>query len=209
MSRIFTRWIIAALMVGRLCVFAQSDRPQSKSGGDQPVTSISQLDYVLQPNDLIRVVVFQEPDLEREVRLSADSKITLPFLLAVDLKGKTIAQAQAAIRDLYNQGYLVNPQISITVLEYSKELVNVLGQVNNAGPVNIPPDQPLNLLDAIARAGGFTRLADRKHVRLTRMGEEHRTVTTTINVDDIIQSTNSDQQLLQKGDVIYVPERIL
>jgi polysaccharide export outer membrane protein len=76
--------------------------------------------------------------------------------------------------------------------------------------VVIPQDQPLNLLDAISRAGGFSRLADRKRVKLTRQTEDKRTNTVIINADDIIQSSgNSGQQRLQKGDVVYVPERIL
>jgi polysaccharide export outer membrane protein len=116
-------------------------------------TPASQPDYVLQPYDLIKVVVFQEPDLEREVRLSPDTTVTLPLIQTVDLKGKTVREAQAIIRELYDRDYLVNPQINITVEDYAKVSVNVLGSVNQPGSVVIPPDQGLNLLDAIAHAG--------------------------------------------------------
>ena len=167
-------------------------------------------DYILQPFDLVQVVVFQEPDLERKVRLSEESKLTLPLIGTVDLKGMTIRKAQDLIRDLYNKDYLVDPQINITVMEYAKETVNVLGSVNTPGSILIPPEQPLNLLDAITRAGGFNRLADRKHVKLTRIGDDGKTATSIINVDDIIQSTaGGDQWVLRKGDVIFVGERIL
>jgi len=85
----------------------------------------------------------------------------------------------------------------------------VLGSVDKPGAVVIQPDRPLNLIDSITQAGGFTRLADRKHVKLTRENEDGKTTTTVINADEIIQSTSADQWVLQKGDVIFVPERIL
>jgi polysaccharide biosynthesis/export protein len=177
--------------------------------GAADTTPAAQPDYVLQPYDLVRVVVFQEPDLEREVRLSPDTTITLPLIQTVDLKGKTVREAQAIIRDLYDRDYLVNPQINITVLEYAKVSVNVLGSVNQPGSVVIPPDQGLNLLDAIAHAGGFSRLADRKSIKLSRTAADGKTTTYVINADDIIQSKSEDSWSLQKGDVIYVPEKLL
>jgi polysaccharide export outer membrane protein len=67
----------------------------------------------------------------------------------------------------------------------------------------------LKLLDAIAHAGGFNRLADRKRIKLSRTGADGKTATFTINADDIIQSTSKDQWPLQKADVIYVPESLL
>jgi len=171
--------------------------------------SAAQAEYVLQPMDVVKVEVFQEPDMLREVRVAQDSSINLPLINRVDLKGKTVQEAQDIIRDLYNKDYLVNPQVNLTVMEYSKRDVKVLGQVTKAGSVDIPTDRPLKLLDAIALAGGFTRLADRKKVTLTRTTPDGTTTTTEINAESIIQSKNSaDQWVLQYGDVINVPERL-
>jgi polysaccharide export outer membrane protein len=105
----------------------------------------------------------------------------------------------------------VNPQINLLVLEYAKHDVKVLGQVDKAGPVDIPTDRPLKILDAIALAGGFTRLADRRHITLTRLGADGKTITSEINVDDILQSRNPEDSalILRQGDVIFVPERVL
>lgn len=169
----------------------------------------AQAEYILQPMDLIKIEVFQEPDLERQVRVTQDGSITLPLINRVDVKGKTVQQALDTIRDLYNASYLVNPQINLTVMEYAKRDVKVLGQVAKAGAVDIPTDRPLKLLDAIALAGGFTRLADRKRVTLTRTDTDGKTTTTEINADNIIQSKDGDSWVLQQGDVINVPERLL
>jgi polysaccharide export outer membrane protein len=165
--------------------------------------------YVLRPFDTIHVVVFEEPDLERQVQLSQESTVTLPLIGQVALNGKTIAQAEKLIHNLYDKDYLVDPQITVTVVTYSTQAVNVLGSVDKAGEVDIPPDRPLTLLQAIAQAGGFNRLADRKHIKLSRVGADGKTTTSTINADEIIQSETSDQWVLQKSDVIFVPEKLL
>lgn len=180
------------------CPWASADRPAQTPG-----------DYLLRPFDVIHVVVFQEPDLERQVPLSQQCTVTLPLIGTVDLKGKTVLDAQKMIRDLYDRDYLVNPQITLTVFSYSTQSVNVLGSVEKAGPVIIPPDRGLKLLDAITEAGGFNRLADRKHVKLTRTDSDGKTTTYEINADNIIQSTADDPWTLQRGDVIFVPERLL
>lgn len=166
-------------------------------------------DYVLQPSDLLRVVVFQEPDLFREVRISQESTINLPLIGTLDLKGKTVRQTEEMIRALYDRDYLKNPQITITVAEYTPRTVQVMGAVNQPGAIPFTPEQNMTLLEAIARAGSFNRLADRRRVRLTRAMEDGNTKNETINADDLIQGNSAEQWLLRKGDIIFVPERIL
>lgn len=167
-------------------------------------------DYVLQPSDLIRVLIFQEPDLEREVRITQEHTITLPLIGQVSVKGLTVRQAEESIRALYDKDYLVNPQINLTVLEYVETTVQVVGSVNNPGVVRFPPEQKLTLMEAIARAGGHSRLADLRKVRLTRTTIDGQSENFTINVDDLVKGASSGEQwVLIKGDVIYVPERIL
>ena len=165
-------------------------------------------DYTLQPSDLLHVLVFQEDDLQRDVRISQEYSINLPLVGQVDLKGKTLREAEALIRDLYNKDYLVNPQVTVSLLEYSKTSVNVLGSVSQPGSVVFTPEQSMSLLDAIARAGGFTRLADRKHVSLSRT-VDGKAEKYTINADELIQGNAKQSWPLIKDDVIYVPEKLL
>lgn len=172
-------------------------------------SSVAGEDYVLQPQDLLRVVVFQEDDLTREVRISRECSIQLPLIGNVNLKGKTLHEAETMIRDLYAADYLVAPQINLIVLEYASRTVNVLGAVNTPGVVVFPQEQGLTLLDAISRAGAFSRLANRQKIKLTRTMTGGQTENFTINADDLIDGSSSQQWQLQPGDVIYVPERIL
>jgi polysaccharide export outer membrane protein len=175
---------------------------------DQPPAATS-TDYVMQPSDLIRVMVFQEPDLMREVRITQEYTITLPLIGTIDLRNKTVRQAEEIIRSLYDKDYLVNPQINLTVLEYTQRTVKVLGAVNQPGAIVFPPEQKMGLLEAIARAGGFSRIAERRKVRLSRTLEDGKSENYIINTDEMIQGASAEQWLLTKGDVIFVPERIL
>lgn len=171
--------------------------------------SSAKADYVLQASDLLRVQVFQEDGLMREVRISQEYTITLPLIGTVDLRGKTLRQVEEVIRDLYDRDYLVNPQVNVIVLEYAKRTVNVLGSVNTPGAVLFPQEETLTLLDAISRAGGFNRLADRKRIKLSRTTADGKTETNIINADELIQSGNTQSWMLIRDDVIFVPERVL
>ncbi len=180
-------------------------------GAEAPVSGKLDVraNYVLQPSDVIKVQVFQEDDLTREVRLSQESSISLPMIGTINLQGKTLAEAQDMIRSLYDRDFLVNPQVTITILDYSKRSVNVLGSVNTPGVVLFPQEIGLTLLDAIARAGGFSRLADKKRVKLTRVNADGETKNFTINADEIMRGETSESWVLLKDDVISVPERVL
>lgn len=169
---------------------------------------IEATDYVMQPSDLIRVLIFQEPDLLREVRITQEYTITLPLIGTIDLRDRTVRQAEEIIRALYDKDYLVNPQVNLTVLEYTQRTVQVVGAVNQPGAVVFPPEQKMGLVEAIARAGGQSRIADLKRVRLTRTGGG-KTENFIINVDDLMKGASGAQWLLLKGDVVFVPERLL
>lgn len=165
-------------------------------------------DYVIQALDLLRVQVFQEDDLTREVRVSQEYRIVLPLIGTIDVRGKTVSQLQATIRELFDRDFLVNPQVNVFVIEYAQRSVNVLGSVNTPGAVMFPQEQGLTLLDAIARVGGFSRLADRRKLKLTRK-VDGRTTSYIINADEIIEGSSKDSWPLLQDDVIFVPERIL
>lgn len=175
----------------------------------RPLPAAAAMDYVLQPSDLVSVQIFQEENLKRDVRVSQEYSITLPLIGKVDLKGKSLRQAEELIRELYDRDYLVNPQVNVVVIEYAKRSVNVLGQVGQPGPVLFPQEQGLTLLDAISRAGGFTRLANRSQVKLTRTNADGKNETYIINGDDLIKGSSSNSWPLLANDIVFVPERIL
>jgi polysaccharide export outer membrane protein len=173
------------------------------------VPAAAALDYLLQPSDLLDVQIFQEENLKRAVRVSQEYSITLPLIGKVDVKGKSLRQAEDLIRELYARDYLVNPQINVVVIEYAKRSVNVIGQVNQPGAVLFPQEQGLTLLDAVSRAGGFSRLANRTQVKLTRTNADGKSDTYVIDADDLIKGRSSNTWPLLVNDIVFVPERIL
>jgi polysaccharide biosynthesis/export protein len=174
-----------------------------------PAAAQASSDYQLQPGDMVRVQVFQEPDLDRELRVSQDGQIALPMIGQVEVKNRTLSAIEKNVRELYDRDYLVNPQVNITVLTYQKRAVNVMGAVNAPQAIEYPPEQTLSLLDAISRAGGFNRFADRKKVLLTRTFTDGHTEKYTINADQLIAGTSSERWVLLKDDVVFVPESVL
>jgi len=198
------------LLAAAACLTAMG-APLTSVAADPPSASPSKHSsfYVLRPMDLVKVQVFQEPDLDRELRVSQEHTIVMPLIGVVDLKKRTVREAELLIASLYNADYLVNPQINITVVEYSPRTVNVLGAVNNPGSVLIPPEHNLSLLDVIARSGGFSRLANRGKLSLTRIMADGETQNFTINGDQLVSGDASSSWTVQDGDVVFVPERVL
>jgi polysaccharide export outer membrane protein len=194
--------LLPLLVLGLLAPLTGAEAPPAPPAAEAT-------DYVLQPSDLIRVLIFQQPDLLREVRITQEYTITLPLIGTIDLRGRTVRQTEEIIRSLYDKDYLVNPQVNLTVLEYTQRTVQVVGAVNQPGAVVFPPEQKMGLIEAIARAGGQSRIADLKRVRLTRTNAEGKAENQIINVDDMMKGNSNEQYLLQKGDVIFVPERLL
>jgi protein involved in polysaccharide export with SLBB domain len=131
--------------------------------------------YHLRPNDMIKITVYQEDDLTTETRISKSGDITFPLLGTLRLAGKTPKEAIETIRSALDKDYIINPQVTLTVIEYAKQRITVLGQVQKPGAIEIPDDGKLTLLDAIAMAGGYTRIAAPNRVTLRRrVGEKDR-----------------------------------
>jgi polysaccharide biosynthesis/export protein len=197
--------------IGLLPLSAQeraSSRGSSRPAGEREESRAA--DYVLQPQDLVRVYVYQEEDINKqgELSISNEHTINLPLIGTISLRGKTVRQAEEMIRALYDKDYLVNPQVTVTVSKYAERSVKVVGAVNEAGPVMFPQEGGLTIVDAISLAGGHSRLADLKKVKLTRRNDSGAMETIEVNVDAMIKG-GRDSVVLQKDDVILVPERIL
>jgi len=189
---------LAALLFCAFGVQAQDN------AGVPPVKSQT---YTLAPNDVVQIKVYQEDDLETTARIGQDGTISFPLIGVVHIGGKTVEQAGAVICEELKKDYLVNPQITLIVAEYSKRRFTVLGQVQKPGSFEIPSEESVTLLQAIAMAGGYTRLADRAHVKVTRMAGDK---TATVTVDTKRESNDAETMSFQvlPEDTISVPERI-
>jgi polysaccharide export outer membrane protein len=204
--RFFFRWsrLLVTAVVG--LGFAWS-MPAAHAAQSDAKPSGRLVTYKLRP--MVKIQVFQEPELDRELRVSQDHTIVVPLIGVVNVKDRSVRDTELLLTKLYKQDYLVNPQINLTVIEYSPRSVNVLGAVNSAGSVQIPPEKELSLLDVIARCGGFSRLANRTRISLTRTLPDGQTVNFTFNADQLVAGDSAERAPVQDGDVISVPERML
>jgi polysaccharide export outer membrane protein len=126
--------------------------------------------YALRSNDQVAVEVFGEDDLRTNTRLNGEGNLSLPLLGSVHLAGLTLAQAASKITELYGRDYLVNPRVNISLVGYAKRRFTILGQVNRPGSYEMPEGSPdgVDLLEAIAMAGGYTRIAAPERISVRR-----------------------------------------
>ena len=190
--------------------FAVEKQAQRESATEAAPEKVSKDDYLLLPQDVIKIQVFQEEDINKqgEVAISQEFTVVLPLIGTVNLRGKTVHQAGEIIRGLYDRDFLVNPQISVTVMKYAERTVNIIGAVNTAGRVSFPEERGLSIVDAISLAGGPNRLADLKKVKLTRTRPNGEAESITINVDEMTKGGAGNPVALLPDDVVFVPERI-
>lgn len=216
---IFKKWVLAGLIgvtASVMNVRAQqpsaAPSPEFAPGGGMTTVSAVSGDYSLRSNDLIAVTVFGEPEMSVQDRLSGDGTVMLPLLGRVKLAGKTSTNAAEAIRQLLAADYLVNPQVSVAVVDYTKDFFTILGQVNSPGQKVLPPTGNLSFLQAIGMASGYTRLASLRAILIERKipGREE-----VIKVDGKTGRRigsgrhNSNEEIqIMPGDVITVDERL-
>ena len=126
--------------------------------------------YTLTAGDQVAVEVFGEDDLRTNGRLNSEGNLTVPLLGSIHLAGLTLTQAVSKLTELYSRDYLVNPKINVTLLGYARRRVSILGQVNRPGIVEMPEDsqEGIDLLEAIAMAGGYTRIASPERITVRR-----------------------------------------
>ena len=161
--------------------------------------------YVLQPGDLVDIQVYMEDDMNRTLRLSGNGTITFPLVGNIKLSGLTLEQAEQRLANRLTS-YIKHPQVSMLVKEYGNKTVYVLGQVSKPASIEIPPEKPLTVLEAITSVGGFTDIANTSKVRVLRM-ENGKQRTLDVDVSQITKQGNKSMDIaLQPGDVVFVPQ---
>ena len=128
--------------------------------------------YVLSANDQVSVEVFGEDDLRTNGRLNPEGNLSVPLLGSIHLAGLTLTQAASRLTELYGRDYLVSPKVNVMLLGYAKRRFSILGQVNRPGSYEMPESSPggIDLLEAIAMAGGYTRIAAPERITVRRQG---------------------------------------
>jgi polysaccharide export outer membrane protein len=171
--------------------------------------------YKLTTADRLRVVLYGEPDLSTVTRIDARGNINLFLVGDVHVAGLTVGEAQKIIETAYRDGrFLRSPQATISVEDYAPRTVTVDGQVKSPGPLSLPVESTLTVYQAIIRAGGFTDVAKGSAVQVARILPDGTKKVFIVDVDSLIKGKgrtreHDDSLLLEPGDIIYVPERLI
>ena len=165
--------------------------------------------------DRLRIAVYQEDDLTTLTRVDARGKVNLPLLGEIAIGGMTVTEAQTAVENAYKEGrFLRNPQVTINVEEYAVREVSISGQVRNAGRYQLPNESTYTLAELVTKAGGITDIGKGSAVSVTRILSDGTKKVFTVDVDSIIKGkkgnkNDDDNFLLQAGDNVYVPEKLI
>lgn len=195
--------VILLLAIGTVAlVQAQSPQKQSPETRVQPAQS--QADYQLSPGDIIKILVFQSPDLTLETQVTEQGTITFPLVGALKIGGMPVAAAEQTIANaLRDGGFLKQPHVNIVVMTRLGNAVSVLGQVVKPGrypleTVNVRVSEMIAVAGGVAPTGGDTAI-----LTGTRDGKPFRY---EIDVAGIFLTTGKLQNdaIVAPGDVIYV-----
>lgn len=197
--------------VGLLAVAApaQQHTNRAEPAGIPSSTNAPGKMHVLAPGDVVELKVYQEDDLNvpRGV-IAADGTITHPLLGAVSIGGKTVEEASGMIHEMLAKDYLVNPKVSLTILDYSKWRFTISGHVARPNTYEVPGNESLNLIEAIALAGGYTRLGSPTRVTVQRIVSGEKRTFRNLDAEAMAKDKNTKPFLILPGDMIEVGEKI-
>lgn len=171
-------------------LFAEENKDQYAQ--KQHSTSSSNQEYQLGSGDLLKITVFNQEDLSGEYTINGAGQISLPLIGAVNAKDLTAKQVEQGIINKLKPDYLLNPQVSVQVLNYRP--FYILGEVKE--PKSYPYVDGMTYLNAVAIAGGYTYRAKQDYVVVIRMNDPEKRELTL----------DMDEKVLP-GDVIHVKER--
>lgn len=167
-----------------------------------PVVGIGS-DYLVGPNDLLDIEVFDMENLKRTVRVNAAGAISLPLIGGVVVAGLTAEKVEELIAQRYSEKYLQNPQVSVFIKEFTTQRITVEGAVQKPGIY--PLTGQITLLRALALAGGAGQIANMGEVIVFRTSERGVRQAAVFDVDNIRSGKGEDP--LIKGDDLIVVQR--
>lgn len=159
--------------------------------------------YRIGADDVLRIEVFQVDELSSTERVSGSGVVVMPLIGPVQLGGLTPPEAEARIAAALEKDFLQNPQVNIFVETNANQSFAVGGAVTNPGVFQLLGQT--TLLEAIAQAGGVTRVANRSEVVLFREQPSGLIQAYVIDLKKVQAGELGDPTLLS-NDKIMVPE---
>lgn len=178
-----------------------------------PQREAKQKDYIIGPQDVLKIQVWDHPDLEREVHVSREGEFSYPLIGKVHAEGLTVAELEKEITSRLSGRYIINPQVAVTVKEFRSKKVFVLGEVGARG--TYPLTGETTLLEILAQAGGPTPEAGREVIVVrprnnarksnpTPVEEAREGEVVVLDLRKLMEGDISQNIYLRDGDTVYV-----
>lgn len=171
------------------------------------------VNYVVGPADVLRVNVFNEPQMSGAFRIENDGSFSYPFLGRVKAGGRSVADVAAMLRVRLAEGYLRDPQVTVEVEVFRSQSVFVMGEVRAPGKYVLSGS--VTLLDALAQAGSPSAASGAEVLILhPNAGSSADSPTLPDSVDALVERVNlreiedgrlSRNVMIRDGDTIFVP----
>jgi len=176
---------------------------KSKSAKAASPSDGSELAYMIGPENMVQIKIFGEADLSQIYRVDELGYINHALVGRVQLAGSTVSAAEKIMESKLAGDYILNPKVTIFVLEHSH--FSILGEVRKPGTYEILGR--VSIIEAMSMAGGFTPVADQRHVKIIRKGVD-KDQTLNIDAAALMQGGNRDNKetTIQANDVINVPK---
>ena len=189
------------LLLGLLCVVVATILPATEALSQQDAEA-AEPSYTIQPGDILRISVWDEPDLQSDVLIAPDGGIAFPLVGEMSVIGKSIAELREDIGERLSR-YISEPIITVTIREVLGNKIYVIGQVNRPGEFVVNP--MVDVVQALSMAGGTTPYASLNDISiLRRRGSQQSSI--PFKYGDIASGKNLETNIvLQSGDVVIVP----
>ncbi len=158
--------------------------------------------YRVQPGDVLTISVWKEHDLQGEILVRPDGGLSFPLAGDVDADGKTTQELTDTLVEKLKK-YIPDPVVTVAVKQIGGNHVYVLGKVNRPGEFTFT--KPVDVMQALALAGGATPFAQVNDIRILRRqsGELHAL---PFKYAEVERGKELGQNvLLQSGDTVVVP----
>jgi polysaccharide biosynthesis/export protein len=177
--------------------------PPALSAQDRPVEVVlPEGDYIIGPGDVLFVSVWKDPALTQSIPVRPDGRITFPLIGEIQAGGRSVPRVKEEMEEKISR-YVPDPVLTIGVQEIRSMLIYVIGRVNSPGRFAVYSN--VDVLQALAMAGGANPFADTKKIRVFRKAGD-RTLIMDFNYNDVSAGKSLDQNImLERGDVIVVP----
>jgi polysaccharide biosynthesis/export protein len=161
-------------------------------------------EYRIQPGDQLDIKLFYNPELNEQLTVRSDGRITLQLVNDVVAAGRTPSELTEVLNKAYS-AELANPKVAVIVRASVADKIYVDGEVNRAGLVTMPG--PMTVLQSIAQAGGLKESAKTDQVLVLRRGADGKVNAIEVNLKPALQGTDQASDLfLRPNDIVYVPK---